>query len=131
MIAPAMSNIGVSGRNSVPTPTIKPVPKAEYSTLFRGGRCALFKRKSGFGTLLMAITRAQQARAVQNIAKTSVSGTAAYFEGKGHRAASQSATECTPLSGAESSLGQAKSAANLAITRQERRSTPICASITQ
>jgi len=39
--------------------------------------------------------------------------------------------EYTRLSGAESSEAQAKSAAKRAITKQERRSTPICATITQ
>src|SRR5260370_30476825 len=76
-MAAAMRRMGVSGRNSVPTPTIKPAPKAEYCTLFAKGRCVLFKRKSGFDTLLIATTRAQQATAVQNAAETSVSGTAA------------------------------------------------------
>src|SRR5260370_39912774 len=76
-MAAAMSNIGASGRKRVPTPTINPAPSAVYSALRRGGRWVLFKRKSCSGTLLKAITRAQQASAVQKVAKTSVSGTAA------------------------------------------------------
>src|SRR5260370_25007025 len=75
-MAAAISNIGASGRNSVPTPTVNPAPSAVYSPLFGRGRGGLFTQKSGFSTLLIAIHRAQHASAVQNVAKTSVSGTA-------------------------------------------------------
>src|SRR5258706_5702955 len=102
-MAAAMSRIGASGRNSVPAPTIHPAPSAVYSTLFRRGRLVLFQRKSGFCTLLIAITRAQQASAVQREAKTSVIGTAVYVAVKGHKTASQSVTECTRVFGAEAS----------------------------
>jgi len=74
--AAATSNKGASGRKSAPTPTMSPAASAIYSALFRKGRWALFKRKSGLETLRRAITSAQQASAVQNVAKTSVNGTA-------------------------------------------------------
>src|SRR4029077_15093860 len=98
----ATSRSGVSGRNRVPTPAINPAARAAYSTLLLRGRCELLARKPGISIRRRATTKAQQASPVHKGAHTSVSGTAAYFAVKGHKAASQRAAEDTRLFGAES-----------------------------